>query len=372
MNNLIPSTEPDTRFPSVLASDCKEVLRTICANRYFTNHGPLAQEFESALQSYLGIGHLIAVGNGSLALLIALTALEIRGKVIVPAYRAETALRAAEWLKIPVSVCDVDLESHQVSLGSLASNLSGADAAILVETWGNRCDERIVNFLVSQDVKVIILAFDSFSSKANERYVLDAPNVVTVFSFGPEQILSTMQGGGIALSDARLANKCRNIRSSYGAGQTQPVTATCNGRFSEFQAGFGLISLAQVEQRIGHYRLLGNAYRGVLGNVRGIQLYDFPTTQRSNGAHFPIRVKDVLTRNKLCSEIALGYDVPPECRHMRNGRHGRSDVPRNKKRNEKTYPNADRLASEVLQLPVHYQLCAHAAAELADTILRNL
>jgi dTDP-4-amino-4,6-dideoxygalactose transaminase len=49
-----------------------------------------------------------------------------------------------------------------------------------------------------------------------------------------------VQGGIITTNDDNLAEIFRNIRSSYGARKVLKVKATCNGRFSEIQAGIGL------------------------------------------------------------------------------------------------------------------------------------
>ena len=54
--------------------------------KWLTNNGPYVQEFEQRLAARLGVEHCIATCNGTVALEIAMRALELSGEVIVPSF----------------------------------------------------------------------------------------------------------------------------------------------------------------------------------------------------------------------------------------------------------------------------------------------
>ena len=356
------------RSGRVVADDLKDVFRSIYQHRYFTNHGPSAQAFELLLQEYLDIKHVVAVGNESLALLIAVAGLAITGEIVIPAYRAAIAANIAAWLGLSAIGCDVDFESQQVSIESISPALSKNTAAVvLVETWGNRCDKQVVEFLTARKLKVIIIAFDSFASESDQRHVIDDPDVITVHSFGPDQLLTTLQGGSIATSDDELAHRFRSIRSSYGVRETRRVRATCNGRFSEFQAGLGIKQFSTLQQRQTHYRKLADCYRSILAEVEGIKIYDFPHTQVPNGQFFPIRFEPTfpMSKDELAAELEL---------HVATASDGGSVIqPAGHDDGaavDSLFPVAQRLASQVLTLPISCALDTDAATQLAEMIGR--
>ncbi len=54
--------------------------------RWLSNDGPLVKEFERRIAEYVGVEHCVAMCTATIALEIAIRALELRGEVIVPAW----------------------------------------------------------------------------------------------------------------------------------------------------------------------------------------------------------------------------------------------------------------------------------------------
>lgn len=236
---------------SVSKQDYRDIFEAIYRNQYFTNHGPLAQEFEKRLEEFLSIENLVTVGNESLALLIALAGLELNGAVFLPETCGTIPKQVASWLNLDVDFYESSQHLSQTSFDNFASVLSQtAEAIVLVESKKARCDPALIERLAELDLKVVIVAFETFGIKTGGRYVDANPNVVTVFSFGPGQTLSTLQGGAIATNNNEWAHRFRNTRSSYGVREKVDVKATCNGRFSEFQAGLGIKGLSNLIRAI--------------------------------------------------------------------------------------------------------------------------
>src|SRR5438128_1434128 len=87
--------------------------------RWFTNNGPMVQELESRIAAYLGVRNCVAMCNGTVALEIAIRALELKGEVIVPAFTFVATAHALQWQEITPVFADTDPQSYTLSLASV-------------------------------------------------------------------------------------------------------------------------------------------------------------------------------------------------------------------------------------------------------------
>lgn len=300
------------KMPRVCQADIRDVLEQMYQNQYFTNHGPLAQKFERELETFLKIENVVTVGNESLALLIALSGCDVQGQIVTSALGGQVVAQVAAWLQLEVNFCDVDSNSGQPGVEQLDRMLDDSvGAVVLIESWGNRCDPRTIQYLVESDRKVIVVAFDSLGALANKRYVNDHPDVVTVFSFGRGKILETLQGGAIATNVERLAHRFRNVRSSYGVRQSLEVLATCNGRFSEFQAGMGIKSLSYLIDMKERNQMIARCYNEQLQGLGQLEFFDFPQTDGPSYQCLPAFL-DFPERQLVKELLELGVRFPHE------------------------------------------------------------
>src|SRR5580704_9150914 len=61
-------------------------MRGIFDREYYTNHGPVAREFEMKLAEFLGVRNALCVTNATVGLIVVATAMSLTGKVILPAF----------------------------------------------------------------------------------------------------------------------------------------------------------------------------------------------------------------------------------------------------------------------------------------------
>src|SRR4029077_6353655 len=72
----------------------------ILDRRWFTNDGPMVREFEQRIISVTGAKHCISMCNATVALEIAIRALELCGEVILPSYTFVAPVHALQWQEI--------------------------------------------------------------------------------------------------------------------------------------------------------------------------------------------------------------------------------------------------------------------------------
>ncbi|NNJ93940.1 MAG: hypothetical protein HKP57_04255 [Halobacteria archaeon] len=249
-----------------------DLLRRIYKNKYYTNHGPLAVEFESSLSSYLNVKNAIVSTNATLALMMALVALDVKGTVIVPSICSPGVVEAVLWAGLTPVFCDVDKDTGHMT-AEIVKDVIDDDTRIIIATslWGNVCETGdLVGIYGHAGLKIIHYAEGAFGVIVNDE-ILGCDCDAVIFSFDSTNILSTTGGGCLATNNELLARKVRNIRSSYGAGAPEKVPVTANGRFSEYQAALGLWSLSELESHRERNKSIIDIYKQSLESISGIQ-----------------------------------------------------------------------------------------------------
>ena len=105
--------------------------------RWLTNDGPLVQEFERRVADYHGVGHCIAMCNGTIALEIAIRALDLEGEVIIPSYTFIATAHALHWQAITPVFADIDPATHTLDPEAVRSMITPRTTGIIgVHLWG--------------------------------------------------------------------------------------------------------------------------------------------------------------------------------------------------------------------------------------------
>jgi dTDP-4-amino-4,6-dideoxygalactose transaminase len=258
-------------------------MKGIFDREYYTNHGPLAREFEQSLAEFLGVRHALCVTNATVGLIIIATALSLRGKVVVPAFTFVASAQALSWAGLEPVFCDIGETSHHAGRAQVERVLTDDVCAILgINLWGGTCNPSELEKL-GQEVELPVF-FDSaqaFGCKTDGMPV-GSFGAAEVFSFHATKIVNCAEGGCITTDDDDLAARMRNIRSSYGAGPPVAVPVTTNGRFSEAQAALGLLSLSTIDDHRAHNARLWERYANGLGSIPGIDVLSPVSVDESN------------------------------------------------------------------------------------------
>lgn len=238
-----------------------EILNSGKVNYWTGTQGKL---FEKEFAEYMGCSYGITIANGTLALDLALEALNIGlgDEVIVTprsfmASASSIALRGAK----PVFV-DVDPESQNITLESIRLGVSlKTKAIILVHLAGWPCDlYPIINFAKEEGIRVIEDCAQAHGAKYDGRYVGSFGDVAA-FSFCQDKIMSTGgEGGMVVTSDGSLFKRMwsykdhgknydliqKNVKS-IGYRWLHDSFGT-NYRLTEIQSAIGRIQLKKLQE----------------------------------------------------------------------------------------------------------------------------
>jgi len=249
--------------------------RGIFDRQYYTNQGPLVEDLEDKLQDFLRVKHAICVTNATIGLMITTEALGLTGKVILPAFTFIASAQSLTWAGLEPVFCDINLSSHQIDIDKIEALIDDDVCAIMgVNLWGGACNPVALSKLANEhDLKLYFDSAHSFGCKVDDVQIGNYGDA-EVFSFHATKILSATEGGCICTNDSDLAERMRNIRSSYGARTIVNVPKTGNGRMSEAQAAIALLSLEDFPENQMKNEHLFRAYKGLLELIPGLTLVE--------------------------------------------------------------------------------------------------
>lgn len=75
----------------------QQYLKGIWDRAWLTNNGPLVNELELKLKEYLQVPHLLFLANGTIALQIAIKALELNGEIITTPFSFVATTSSIVW-----------------------------------------------------------------------------------------------------------------------------------------------------------------------------------------------------------------------------------------------------------------------------------
>ncbi len=265
----------------------KFLVNDIFNRKYYTNHGKLTQDFEDKISKKFNVKNSIAITNGTVALSIACKALElpVRCKVIVPSFTFIGTVQALTWAGLEPVFCDISSTTHTImekNVLPLLQKDKSIKAILGVHLWGNPCEiDKLDQIEKEYNVKVFYDAAHAIGCKYNGEHIGKFGHCA-MFSLHATKILSASEGGLLCTDDDELAEKIRNIRSSYGRKKNVPVSIAINGRFSELQAAMALLSLEGFDENVLKNKARYFAYKELVKDIPGIEIINYDEKTQGN------------------------------------------------------------------------------------------
>lgn len=296
LDKFIHVGRPNLGDRKALLSRINEMLD----RRWFSNNGPLVQEFEKKVAEFLGVKHVVAMCNATVALEIASRALNLHGEVIVPSYTFIATAHALQWQQITPVFCDIDPATHNIDPAKIERLITPKTTGILgVHVWGRGCDtEAIEEIAARRNLKVMYDASHGFACSKGER-MLGTFGECEVFSFHATKFLNCFEGGAVVTDKDDLAEKMRLMRNFGFQAFDNVVYLGVNGKMSEVHAAMGLTSLEAVDEIIAVNLHNYEAYKSGLAKLPGISVIDYDPAERNNYQYVVVEVDpEVCPRNR--------------------------------------------------------------------------
>jgi len=299
-------------------------LDGIYERNWLTNNGPLVKELESDIASYHEVEHCVAMINGTVALEIAIRALELQGEVIVPSYTFVATAHALHWQAIKPVFADIDPDTHNLDPVAVKKMITPLTTGIIgVHLWGRPSPvEALQDVADEHDLKLIFDAAHAFGASHRGKMIGNFGEC-EVFSFHATKFFNTFEGGAVLTNDGSLAEKMRLMRNFGFSGLDNVIHPGTNGKMNEICAAMGLVNFKSIGATIEGNRESFQNYRHALSDIPGVALLEFDPSEKNNFQYvvlnltdeFPIS-RDELIRILHAENIRARRYFWPGCHNM--------------------------------------------------------
>jgi UDP-2-acetamido-2-deoxy-ribo-hexuluronate aminotransferase len=314
--------------------------------------GPEVKELEERLASWTGARQCIAVASGTEALLIALMALGVKpGDEVVttPFTFAATAEMIALIGGKPVFV-DVEEDTANIDVSKLEAAITPRTRAIMpVSLYGQPADMDEINAVAARyKLPVIEDAAQSFGAEYKGKRSCNL-STIGCTSFFPSKPLGCYgDGGAIFTSDDAIAKAMREIRVHGQSGRYKHTRIGVGGRMDSIQCAVVLAKMERFEWEIRQRIAIGSHYEAMLASAP-VKTIKIRPDRTSVHAQYTIRVAE---REKM--EQKLKDRGIPTAVHYPLSLHQQPAYAAHCV--GQSFPVSERLAREVISLPMHADL----------------
>jgi dTDP-4-amino-4,6-dideoxygalactose transaminase len=320
--------------------------------RWLSNNGPLVQELEAKIAAYQKVKHCVAMCNGTIALEIAIRALELKGEVIIPSYTFIATAHALQWQEITPVFADIDPHTHNLDPASVRRMITPRTTGIIgVHLWGRGAPHAELEAIADEhNLKLMYDAAHAFGCSLGGTMIGNFGSC-EVLSFHATKFFNTFEGGAILTNDDALADKMRLMRNFGFSGFDNVIYPGTNGKMVEICAAMGLTNLDYIETVIAANQSNYNAYRDHIADIPGLSLLTYDEAERNNyqyivlevGENFPVS-RDIIIAALHAENILARKYFWPGCHGMKPYRdfypHARLML-----------SNTERVADRVIVLP---------------------
>ena len=209
-------------------------------------NGPLVHEFQSDLEKYLGVKHVIPCANGTDALQIAMMGLGLEqgDEVITADFTFAATVEVIGLLKLTPVLVDVDSETYNIDIDALKKAITPKTKAIVpVHLFGQVANMDAVmeiadthNLFVIEDNAQAIGANYTFKNGTKKK-AGTIGNVGTTSFFPSKNLGCYGDGGAIFTNDDELAHRIRGIVNHGMYTRYYHDVVGVNSRLDSIQAG---------------------------------------------------------------------------------------------------------------------------------------
>ena len=314
-------------WPHYEADEIEAATKTLATGKVNYWTGDLGKQFEIAYAAHIGQEYGIALSNGTVALELALRALDIGAddEVIVASRSYVASASCVMMVGAKPIFADVDIQSGNITPETIRPLITNKTKAIIpVHVGGWPCDMSAIMDLANQyGIKVIEDCAQAHGAIIDNKPV-GAWGHAAIFSFCQDKIISTGGEGGMLLLKTESAYKkawaYKDIGRSYDAVYNTEhaegfrwlvESAGSNFRMTEFQAAIGLKQLEKLPDWIVKRNHNANALTETLAHFDFIETPILTSSEGSQNAYYRLysKVKTNVVLNKLSGAGLRDYII---------------------------------------------------------------
>ncbi len=355
-----------------IKADVDNAVLNVLDSAAFIN-GPEVKSFQTELEAYLDVKHVIPCANGTDALQIALMSLDLKegDEVITADFTFAATVEVIHLLKLKSVLVDVDYDTFTMDIDKLKAAITPNTKAIIpVHLFGQCANmEEILKLAKAHDLHVIednaqaIGADFTFSDGTVKKS--GTMGILGTTSFFPSKNLGCYgDGGAIFTNDDELAHKIRGIVNHGMYERYYHDEVGVNSRLDSIQATVLRKKLPLLDTYNEARRKAADYYDEAFAGNPNILI----PTRAENSTHvfhqYTLRILNG-KRNEL-QQFLTEKEIPamiyyPVALRKQKAYFQDSD--------DKDFVNTDKLLGEVISLPMHTELDEEQQKYIADAVL---
>lgn len=360
------------QYEKIQAEVDQAVLSTIRSSAFI--NGPEVKSFQSELESYLKVKHVIPCANGTDALQVAMMALNLQpgDEVITASFTYVATAEVIALLKLKPVLVDVLPGTFLIDPQAAEKAITSKTKAIVpVHLFGQCADMEAImdiakrnNLVVIEDVAQAIGSDYFFKDGSTQK----AGTIGTIgcTSFFPSKNLGCYgDGGAIFTNDDVLGKKIRMIANHGQSVQYYHDEVGVNSRLDSIQAAILRIKLRHLDEYAKARVMCADFYDKAFANHSNI-ITPERTTKSNHVFHQYTLVLKNADRNKL-REYLASKDIPamiyyPVPLHFQKAY-------KDNRYKEGDFPITESLCANVISLPIHTEMNEETLAYITKNVL---
>jgi len=341
-----------------------ELLKDVWASGILTHNGPMVQRLERELSEWLEVQHLIAVTNGTIALQMAIKALELHGEIITTPFTWVATISAIKWEGCKPVFCDIERDTFNLDPTKIEAAITDKTVAIMpVHVFGNPCDVEAIEAIARKhNLKVIYDAAHAVGTTYKGQSILEWGDI-SAASLHATKLINTAEGGICVTKDPTIAKKIQRIRFFGHDDAKDIVEDGFNGKMTDVHAALGIANLKYANEVLLDRKRNYQKYLNGLSACDGLSFQKFKF-EGANCSYFPavfdseeqlIQVESILNSKNI---FPRRYFYPSV-----NTFHELLDY-------EPATVSED-IARRILCLPLYFGLSFNNMAEVINTIKKH-
>lgn len=244
---------------------------------WISSQGIYVRKFEQLFTEYHNGYIALAVSNGTVALHLALAALNIGpgDEVLVPNLTFAASVNAILYTGATPVLVDVNKDTWNIEVESASKYLTNKTKAIMpVHLYGHPCDmDSVMKFANENELYVIEDCAEALGSYYNGNPVGTFGDVAT-FSFYGNKTITTGEGGMVIFKDPEFA-KAGEVLRDHGMQKKRRYwhdQVGYNYRLTNLQAAIGVAQYERLDEFVKAKRHVAFRYNEVLSQFKSIQI----------------------------------------------------------------------------------------------------
>jgi perosamine synthetase len=263
-------------FNSYILKEQKKEALKLLSNTNLAE-GKLLNKFEKMINQQLNTNYTTVVNSGSIAIYIALLALNLKPKdeIIMTNRSWISTFHAAKLLNLKVKFIDVNLEDENINPDLIENTITKNTKVLLTVNRNGKINNRTKINKIKNKYNLYLIedCAQSFLSGQRNQY-LNKYADFTCFSFSSTKLLNIGKGGAVVSKNKKIFNKIKNIKYNgvYNTTKGNWKSLGFNFKFTDIQSAFGIVQLRDIETKKNKLIKLYNIFNQNIYNSEYIKI----------------------------------------------------------------------------------------------------